>query len=212
LKKNINRPIIIFTTFWDANSLVKSRIVMVPSANKNKVLNIRLNVDDANKAANFSIYSIALSHPKINDKGLYPLALYTSLERLDFFCPTYNMLSRYKKDGAWDDYTRDYMAILKNRKEDISKWIKSLKKDHVYILCCWENTSTGANCHRRLVYDAFMKSKSIRENALLIYRDGSSIYKSKNPSLEVQQSLAPVSLQNVYSGRITEAPPPSFPF
>jgi hypothetical protein len=172
LQKALNRPVIVFTTFWDADYLVKHRTIFVESANQSKALKINLLMDDSSVPDNFSVKSIALSSPHI-DK-LPCLQCFGEIERLDFFCPTYNMLSRYKKDRDWESYTEDYMALIRDRKDLVKDWLKSLKKNHVYILCCWENTSVKAKCHRRLIYDAFMKSKVVKNNTILIYRHGNS--------------------------------------
>jgi hypothetical protein len=132
------------------------------------VLNIKL-IEDS-----YYINSVALSHPDLNKSKLNNLA---NISRLDCLCPTYDMLTRYKSDGDWNKYTEDYKNLLKKRIDRVKDWINELQSNHVYILCCWENTSFGAHCHREIIYNEFKKSKYTKDKLILIYRHGG--YKKK---------------------------------
>lgn len=136
--------ILIFTTFWDADYFLKN-----------------------NEYSLCKVYSIALQHPNLP----FISKKFNPLPTLDFFCPTWEMLSKYKTDKNWDDYTKKYRALLMQRKKEIKEWFNSLKNGS-YMLCCWENTSRGANCHRKLLYDVFVHSKSTKDKAVYIYRHG----------------------------------------
>lgn len=136
------KPVVIFTNFWDANKVVG----LLPPNNKYKV------------------YSIALSDP---DLDRLPKLKY-SMTRLDFFCPTWDILKKYKQDGHWEDYTKSFMELMHTRNLEVNTWLKTLLSDHRYFLCCWENTSKGSNCHRKLLYDVLKKLNQFK----VIYRHG----------------------------------------
>jgi len=161
---NIKKPIILFTNFWDANKLID--IGFFTFANKDNIYNVKL-IDDP---INYNALSIALTHPPI--KSLPNIKLRFNLDRLDFFCPTYDILMDYKNGGDWIEYISEYKLLLKKRKVQIVQWIKSLMPDNVYILCCWENTSKGANCHRNILYEAFISSSTMKDAAIYILRNG----------------------------------------
>jgi len=158
-----DKAIVILTNFWNANYLINCGFAIFP-CDKDKYYKINLSQKDNN----YTVLSIALRHPPLDDK----LPHLRNLNTLSFFCPTYNMLSRYKKDGDWDIYTKDYKSLLRKRKEDIRDWINSLDSSHVYILCCWENTSLKAKCHRQIIYEAFKASTLAKEKILPFYCDG----------------------------------------
>ena len=86
------------------------------------------------KPQNYEVVSIALSHPplsritKIEEK-------FNPIKRLDFFCPTYDMLKDYKDGGDWIKYTDKYKTLLKSRKAQVFEWVESLSSDRIYILC-----------------------------------------------------------------------------
>jgi hypothetical protein len=160
----LNKPIILFTNFWDANKLIDRKYFIFSKDDKA----YKVNLIDA--PLNYNVLSIALTHPPI--KSLPNINSRFNLDRLDFFCPTYNILMDYKNGGEWDDYVKAYKILLKKRKSQIVQWIKSLTPDKVYILCCWENTSKGANCHRDILYNVFTASESMRNRAIYISRDG----------------------------------------
>lgn len=146
------KPLVLFTTFWNANKIDPNKSLYNMTIKRN---------------VNFFVYSIALSHPdKDKLKVIYPF------DRLDIFCPTYEILSKYKKDNDWDFYTVEYLKILKQRKEPIINWIRSLKEDSIYVLCCWENTKAGSKCHRQLLFNALKRSKNLGHDADYIYIDG----------------------------------------
>lgn len=137
---------VVLTNFWDALYLIKE---FIPEAH---------------------IYGIAIYPPKEvvfptkNDKG-----------RLDFFVPSYKILKKYKEDGDWSFYTKEYHNILRANKHDIRAWIDSLDPSVVYVLCCWENTVKGSRCHRKLVYDALNKSEFAKGKIKAIYRHGNKV-------------------------------------
>lgn len=156
---------------------------------------------------NYSVYSIALSHPELTD-----LKNPSSMTRLDVFCPTYDMLKRYKENGDWEAYTKDYWNLLKARKNRMAEWAESLVRDRIYFLCCWENTSGKAHCHREILYQAMKGSKIINEKSLVIYRKGNEIKKRKREqSLNDAMGLAtdPTIYTNAYiyvSNRLGSVP------
>jgi len=174
-----NKPILIFTTFWDAAMLARNRHLLFRLSQEDKTIyKLNLIMDEDNNPDNFTINSIALSHPKFKDT--LTILNDFSVPRLDFFCPTYDMLQRYKDDKDWDTYKKDYFNLIKGRGKDIKKWIASLRPDHIYILCCWENTVKNANCHRRIVFDALGNSKLTKDSILSIYRHGDKLKKWEN--------------------------------
>jgi len=157
------KSIVILTNFWDANFIIDCGYAIFP-CDKDKCYKINFN----NKKPNYSVRSIALRNPII-DKNLRHL---DSISTLDFFCPTYDMLKRYKNDGNWEKYTDDYKSLMRKRKQEVRGWMNSLIPDHIYLLCCWENTSLKAKCHRQLLFDAFKKSKLAQEKMILFYCHG----------------------------------------
>jgi len=159
-----DKSIVVFTSFWEADAIIKDRYFLFNDTRDNKLYRIIL---QDGKSVNYSVHSIALSHPDLsknkNMKGI---------NRIDCFCPTYDLLKKYKENKDWAAYTEKFIGLMKNRKSDIKDWANSLKTDHVYFLCCWENTTNGAHCHRELVYNAFFKSKIMSEKILPIYMHG----------------------------------------
>jgi len=157
-----NKSIVLFTNFFDAAYVIQSGVLLF---------------EDQGQAYSYPI--IDIQRGKIRDKNYYLHSIALSqpikgeqMPRLDFFCPTYEMLSRYKENKDWVAYEKDYRKLLKNRKSKIKEWMNSLDEDTLYILCCWENTSKGAHCHRRIIYDAMCNSKTAREKIIPVYRDG----------------------------------------
>lgn len=187
----MEKSAIILSNFWDANSLIDQGYILY-SSKGNEVYKINF-CSDSKHDSNYSVYSIALSHPDLKNK--VNLSLMT---RLDFFCPTYDMLKRYKSDGDWEAYTKDYMNLLRNRKSKMSEWMDSLIGDRVYFLCCWENTSGKAHCHREILYRVMLNSKKLSEKAIIIFRKGNEIKKQDRHNIldsDVQPSdSAPFSL------------------
>ena len=164
--KKIDKPIIVFTTFWDANAIVGNGFFFYRI--NDEVLKINL-------SDNFDVNSVALSHPKLDTK----LGNLNSLPRIDFLCPTYDLLQRYKKDKNWEDYRKNYWVILKDRKERIMSWFNSLTPEHVYILCCWENTNfDNTHCHRRIIHNTMKTSLATKDKAFYIYRHGNESKKN----------------------------------
>ena len=157
------KPIVIFTTFWDADYLIKNRFLLWKRNENIFKINLLFNEDKTPK--NFFVHSIALSQPK-NQLD------YNNITRIDCFCPTYNLLSDYKDTKDWDSYTERYVNLMIKRKDRIKAWADNLEEERVYLLCCWENTKLGSHCHRKIVYEYFCKSKFMTDRMHLIYRDG----------------------------------------
>jgi hypothetical protein len=188
-----SKPIIVLTNFWDANALIDYGFLLHRIEGDDTVYKVNLVQN------NFSVYSIALSNP--------PLAKLPHLgymARLDFFCPTYDMLCRYKSDKDWRSYTKDYHKLLRNRKENLKDWMDTLVPNHVYFLCCWENTIGGAKCHRQLLYSKLLSSEIAMEKLLPIYRHGEKIYKEeRNGEIEISMPTGQ-SARNVFTVNPTE--------
>jgi len=178
-KESISKSVVVLTSFWDASTVIDHGYFLHKPVKDNNIYRININKEDCN----FSVNSIALRPPTKTPKYL------EKMSRLDFFCPTYDMLKRYKNDNNWDSYKKDYYNLIKKRKDQIKEWINSLKKDHIYFLCCWENTSTGANCHRELIYKAFRNSTTASEKILPIYRHGEKIKKQDYPGYDSEQGF-----------------------
>ena len=83
------KPIIVFTSFWDAEKIVENGGFFVEE-----------------KSVHFTseeveVLSVALAQPK----GFRH-------RKLDFFCPTWDILKSYRKDRNWETYTKEYQKIL----------------------------------------------------------------------------------------------------
>lgn len=105
-------------------------------------------------------YSISLSNPK----G------FEELEKVKCFCPTWDILNRYKEDQDWNKYTKDFISMVKDNRMEIKEWIGRLS-DGEYYLCCWENTKKGANCHRKILFELLSKSSIMNKKAVYKYLD-----------------------------------------
>lgn len=184
-----DKAIVILDNFWDANFVIDCGFMILP-CDKEKCY--KVNFDKKNK--NYFIYSIALRHPEIDKK----LSHLRDITTLDFFCPTYDMLKRYKNDGNWEEYTKDYYNLMRNRKKEVVDWVESLKPNHIYLLCCWENTSLKAKCHRQLLFHAFNHSKLFNEKTISFYCHGERKIRSSNndPYLETININQPTT--NIY--------------
>lgn len=166
-KKEKIKPVVILTNFWDANKLIEQGFALFNE--DEKVYKVNLFPD----RSNFVVHSIALSHPSLSKLE----HLENSMWRLDHFCPTYNLLHRYKDDKDWEAYVRDYKDILKNRKDRIRSWVDGLAENRAYILCCWENTALNSKCHRQILYEAFKSSSYTKDKMVLCYRNGDEFKK-----------------------------------
>lgn len=167
-KSIANKPIVIFTNFWDADVAVRDGNMIVEKDGEHYKINLLKN--SAGKPENFEVVSIALQHPPISSlKNL--VKSFSYLHTLDFMCPTYDILMAHKKGGAWEKYEEDFKALMRSRKEAIREWLSELESK-VYILCCWENTSGKSKCHRQIIYNAMINSKHVCEKAMLFYRHG----------------------------------------
>ncbi len=98
------------------------------------------------------------------------LAVFTKRSDLPFFlkeicsadylhepllAPTQEILTNYKKNGAsWDDYTRDFLRLMDERKVD-ENVDRALFATATVLLC---SEPTPENCHRRLVAE-YLQSK-----------------------------------------------------
>lgn len=110
------------------------------------------------KAGN--IYSISLSNPK----G------FENLEKIKCFCPTWEILKQYKEDKDWDKCTVNFIELVKQNRKEIKQWISNLKNED-YYLCCWENTKSGAKCHRKILFELLSKSDTMKGKAIYKYLD-----------------------------------------
>lgn len=151
---DIKKPILLFTTFWKAKSIIDNGCYIFEK--DEKTVNIR--IDDQRKLQK---YSIALSQPKN-----------CHLERVDCLCPTYDILMDYKNNKDWDSYTKLYTELIKNRRNKIVNFVESIDKDSICFMCCWENTSKGAHCHREIVYNMFNNSENMKKRVYLVYDHG----------------------------------------
>jgi hypothetical protein len=158
----IDKAIVILTNFFDAEKVINDHSVLCD----NPIRIVKFHPD------RLHVLSIALSHPKFDR---LPMVDKYFESRLDFFCPTYDLLLKYKQDGDWEHYTKKYKSIIIQRKDRIKEWFDSLVSDHVYILCCWENTSGKSHCHRQLLYQAFLKSEVAKKYMTPLYRNGERI-------------------------------------
>lgn len=165
----LKKPIVILTNFWDAESILKLQSIFIDIRNSNKVCRLNFLKDQNNNPKNFSVYSIALSHPNFSK---LPNLNKAFKGRIDCFCPTYNMVMDYKETKNWLAYIPLYKDILVNRKERILKWFDSLEKDHIYLLCCWENIKGKSHCHRELLYKVLLTSKKANDKLYPILREG----------------------------------------
>jgi len=153
-----NRPTVIFTTFWDAQKILEKGVVVHKEVFEETNITTYIELD------NSEVCSIALSYPKD--------VKFDEMFKLKFFCPTWDLLKKYKEDADWDYYVKKFMDLLSDRKTQVKNWVVDLDPTKVYILCCWENTSNGAHCHRQLIYEAFKKSEWAKGKMNLVYRHG----------------------------------------
>lgn len=167
------KPYVIFTNFWDANVMVQDGYMTYCSINEQtsekKFYMVWLR--------NYQVYSIALGIPESSK-----IPFLKNIFRLNHFCPTYNLLMSYKKDGDWGKYREAYRKLLISRKEDINDWLSTLEEDKIYILCCWEDTSKRCNCHRKILFDALRSTRIWKDKAIWIYRHGNGKYFRMYPS------------------------------
>jgi hypothetical protein len=161
------KPILIFTHFWDAEYIISRQFCIAQQDSTVKMIYL-------NNPLNYTVNSIALTHPNLDSLPLIQ-EQFPSLKTLNFFCPTYEILKKYKEDKDWDYYTKKYKELLVARRDDIKDWVNSLEDNKAYILCCWENTSRGANCHRVILYNAISHSKTLKDKVICLYRDGGKV-------------------------------------
>ena len=161
METNSSTPMIVFTSFWDANYLLKQE----------SIGDFPLQYGGSPETNNHSVFSIALSQPKINLPILHERFGHV-LPRLNFLCPTFEILKEYKETKAWEPYVKEYRRLIVERKEEIIKWVDGLKPNHIYMLCCWEKTSPTVHCHRQLLYQALIDSNKMKNKAVYIYRNG----------------------------------------
>jgi uncharacterized protein (DUF488 family) len=71
-------------------------------------------------------------------------------EHEPLLAPTQEMLDAFKKrKGSWEDYTRDYLALIRSRKVEWVLLKESFQKKTV-LLC---SEPTPEHCHRRLALE-----------------------------------------------------------
>lgn len=165
----MNKPIIIFTNFWDADKIVNDGFI--PYVGKDVIGKINFICEEDNTPINFSVNSIALMQPP-KEKLMTLNRCFKSIPTIGIFCPTYDILMKYKNGGSWEEYCASFMNLMRYRKPEIKQWLSNLEPNKVYVLCCWENTSGKSKCHRQLIYDAFCNHKNTSDNNILIYRSG----------------------------------------
>lgn len=166
-----NKPAIIFTNFWDADKITSSGFCL---AGDEDTFLVRF-IDGAE--SNFEFFSVALQNPPMDKFKMIPGH---GIKSIDMMAPTFDMLMQYKKNKDWDAFAQKYNKLIVERKKDIRLWLNKLVPGRIYLLCCWENTCKSANCHRSLLYKAFMQSQHVRENFLVFYRDGGIISAEKD--------------------------------
>ncbi len=167
----VNKPVLLFTTFWKANYLI-NKGYFFEKKDKETYYKISL-ISLKDEEINFKIFSIALGIPDI--KKLPNLYLSNGIKRLEMFCPTYDLLMDYKENRNWDNYKIRFKQILKKNVKEIKKWLDNIiekKENFVYILCCWEETSLNKEfCHRKLIFDS-LKNSFYKDKFILIYDHG----------------------------------------
>ncbi|TRZ82305.1 hypothetical protein D4R86_01795 [bacterium] len=179
------KPIVIFTNFWDAQKMIDNKFILLGRDTKVYKLNF------FKDKTNFSVHSIALSHPPlVKLSALKVSPKFNAMDRIDCFCPTYTLLHKYKEDMDWEHYVDAYKKILRERKDRVKYWVDSLQHNHIYILCCWENTSLKSKCHRQLVYQAFNSSAYTKDKMITIYRHGNEL---KSPTIGVPENAVNVN-------------------
>ncbi len=176
-----DRPVLLFTNFWDANAIVSNGYCIVSDNSTYHKVNFIPKTSNCDADSDSSIYldtpenfkfvSIALQSPSLSKM---PTISEHGMETQHALCPTYEILMEYKATKDWDKFSQKYMELIATRRQAIRKWIDSLE-NKVYLCCCWENTCGKAKCHRSLLFEAFKKSKYVREKVVLLHRDGSFI-------------------------------------
>jgi len=102
------KPIIVLTSFWDAEHIIGEGCILFEHDGQIGRLNF------TNDPKNFSVSSIALSRPDFKSKKM--MNIHDSFDgRIDMFCPKWNMLKNHKdktNDYEWSDYENDYYDLL----------------------------------------------------------------------------------------------------
>ena len=164
--KSEKKSVVVLTNFWDANALIDYGFMLFKFKDQETAYQLNLIKNKVKERRNYSVHSIALRHPSLKN---LPNLGEKEMDCVEHFCPTYDLLRRYKEDRNWQSYEKDYRKLLKQRKSVLKAWLNSLESQHVYILCCWENTAAGAHCHRDILFDLFNRSRSAREKLIVIY-------------------------------------------
>ena len=116
-----DKPIVLFTSFWDADYLVKQEYFPIKTNEETKLVWLD----------NYSIHSIALMTPE-KLKNINSLEI--PVPRIDFLCPTYKILMAEKANKDWEKYTTEYKALLSSRKDEVINWIDNLQEyQHIVI-------------------------------------------------------------------------------
>jgi hypothetical protein len=146
----LKKPIIIFTNFREAESILKNSAFIV----NNKVIQFSKDEVEA--------FSISLESPPF---------LKNKFKDLSFFQTSWEIMSKYSSNRDWGEYESSYRERLLENKEEINNWLTQLE-NKIYILASCEDTSKGANSLRKILYEAFKKSKKAKNIANFLYRDG----------------------------------------
>lgn len=93
--------------------------------------------------------------------------------KLSFFVPEWREVKNLKDGGAWSDFENAFMQKLKKDSTEITKWINEIIiTDNTYVLCCWENTSGVAKCHRQILFNWLSMNKKLANLISIEYRHG----------------------------------------
>ncbi|MEW6097089.1 MAG: DUF488 domain-containing protein [bacterium] len=68
--------------------------------------------------------------------------------------PTKEILKRFKADDDWEQYTKDFVALLKSRKVIVELGKELMSKGTICLLC---TEATANKCHRRLIAEYWAK-------------------------------------------------------
>lgn len=101
------------------------------------------------------IYTASYFHPEHHHGKLVSVSRsnpkeFVRIPRLDFFAPSKDLLSWWKKssqaDGDWEDYQSAFFDELDANFQQIDDWIEKAPVQHDITLLCWEHP--GDRCHR----------------------------------------------------------------
>jgi len=169
-RASLKKPVVVFTSFWDANFLVDQEFFLHDIEGKPNLIWLK---NKAGKPFNYSVNSIALRAPSLSKlKAVQDKC--GKMEQLKFFCPTYAIFSEQKNNPDWDYYTEKFKNVMRERKQEVFDWVDSLENNKIYFLCCWESTGGNTHCHREIIYNAFNNNPIIKGKVTSLYRHGRS--------------------------------------